>query len=68
MRVEPRVLVVAPYDKSSMKAIEKAILHSDLGITPSNDGQVIRIPFPPLTEEELALIDEHGVHGTGLNL
>jgi ribosome recycling factor len=48
---EPRVLVVAPYDKSSMKAIEKAIQHSDLGITPSNDGQVIRLVFPQLTTE-----------------
>jgi len=48
---EPRVLVVVPYDKSSMKAIEKAIMHSDLGITPSNDGQVIRLVFPQLTTE-----------------
>ncbi len=48
---EPRVLVVAPYDKSSLKAIEKAIMHSDLGITPSNDGQVIRLVFPQLTTE-----------------
>jgi ribosome recycling factor len=48
---EPRVLVVSPYDKGSMKAIEKAIQASDLGINPSNDGQVIRLTFPPLTEE-----------------
>ncbi len=48
---EPRVLVVAPYDKSSMKAIEKALMHSDLGITPSNDGQVIRLVFPQLTTD-----------------
>jgi len=48
---EPRVLVVAPYDKTSLKAIEKAIMHSDLGITPSNDGQVIRLVFPQLTTE-----------------
>ena len=48
---EPRVLVVAPYDKSSLKAIEKAIQHSDLGITPSNDGTVIRLVFPQLTTE-----------------
>jgi len=48
---EPRLLVVAPWDKSQMKAIEKAILASPLDITPSNDGNVIRIPFPPLTEE-----------------
>lgn len=48
---EPRLLVVTPYDKNSMSAIEKAIQHSDLGINPSNDGQVIRLAFPQLTEE-----------------
>jgi ribosome recycling factor len=48
---EPRVLVVSPYDKSAMKAIEKAIQQSDLGINPGNDGQVIRLTFPELTEE-----------------
>ncbi|QVK18914.1 ribosome recycling factor [Mycoplasmatota bacterium] len=48
---EARLLVVKPYDKSMVKAVEKAILSSDLGITPSNDGQVIRISFPQLTEE-----------------
>ena len=48
---EARLLVVTPYDKNSMKAIEKAIQHSDLGINPSNDGQVIRLAFPQLTEE-----------------
>jgi len=48
---EPQMLVISPYDRSAMSAIEKAILASDLGITPSNDGQVIRLPFPPLTEE-----------------
>jgi len=48
---EPRVLVISPYDKGSMKAIEKAIQASDLGINPSNDGQVVRLVFPPLTEE-----------------
>ena len=48
---EPRVLVVSPYDKSAIKAIEKAIQQSDLGINPSNDGVVIRLSFPPLTEE-----------------
>ena len=48
---EARLLVVAPYDKNSMKAIEKAIQNSDLGINPSNDGQVIRLAFPQLTEE-----------------
>ena len=59
---EPRVLVVAPYDKSSMKAIEKAIQNSDLGITPSNDGQVIRLVFPQLTTDrrkELVKVVKH---------
>jgi ribosome recycling factor len=48
---EPRVLVVHPYDKGSMKAIEKAIQLSDLGVNPSNDGSLIRLVFPVLTEE-----------------
>lgn len=45
------LLVVSPYDKGSLGAIEKAIQGSDLGINPSNDGTVIRLAFPPLTEE-----------------
>jgi ribosome recycling factor len=48
---EARLLVIQPYDKNSLKAIEKAIQNSDLGINPSNDGQVIRLSFPQLTEE-----------------
>jgi ribosome recycling factor len=48
---EPRMLVISPYDKGSMKAIEKAIQASDLGINPSNDGQVVRLVFPALTED-----------------
>jgi ribosome recycling factor len=48
---EARTLVISPYDKSSLGAIEKAIQQSDLGLTPSNDGVVIRLSFPPLTEE-----------------
>ena len=48
---EARMLVVAPYDKASIKAIERAIQLSDLGITPSNDGVVIRLNFPQLTSE-----------------
>lgn len=48
---EPQLLVIQPWDKSVMGAIEKAIMQSDLGLTPSNDGQVIRLPFPPLSEE-----------------
>ena len=46
---EPRVLVVSPFDKGALKSIEKAIQTSDLGIAPSNDGQVIRLTFPQLT-------------------
>ena len=48
---EPRLLVVQPYDKSSIATIEKALQKSEMGFNPSNDGQVIRIPIPPLTEE-----------------
>ena len=48
---DAHMLVIEPWDKSSLKAIEKAILESDLGVTPSNDGSVIRLPFPALTEE-----------------
>jgi ribosome recycling factor len=48
---EPHMLMVEPWDKTALKAIEHAIMASDLGITPSNDGSVIRLPFPPLTEE-----------------
>src|SRR6266550_5337677 len=59
---EPRLLVISPYDKGSMKAIEKAIQNSDLGINPSNDGHVIRLAFPQLTEErrkELVKVIKH---------
>jgi ribosome recycling factor len=48
---EARLLTVTPYDKSSIKAIEKAIMESDVGLTPSNDGNVIRLTIPELTEE-----------------
>jgi ribosome recycling factor len=48
---EARLMVITPYDKSSLKAIERAIQHSDLGINPGNDGIVIRLVFPQLTEE-----------------
>ena len=48
---EPRVLVIQPYDKGAMAAIEKAIQQSDLGINPSNDGQVVRLVFPELTAD-----------------
>ncbi len=48
---EPRVLLVSPWDPSVLKAAEKAILQSDVGITPINDGKSLRLTFPPLTEE-----------------
>jgi ribosome recycling factor len=48
---EPRLLVVQPYDPSQLGAIEKAIMASDLGLVPNNDGKIIRLPIPPLTEE-----------------
>jgi ribosome recycling factor len=48
---EARLLTITPYDKSSIKAIEKAILESDVGLTPSNDGNLIRLLIPELTEE-----------------
>ncbi len=59
---EARLLVIAPYDKSTLASVEKAIQASDLGITPSNDGTVIRLAFPPLTEErrkELVKVVRH---------
>ncbi len=56
---DPRLIVVSPYDKSSINAIEKAILASDLGLTPSNDGKVVRIPIPPLTEERRKELVKH---------
>lgn len=59
---EGRLLVISPYDKGLIKAIEKAVLQSDLGINPSNDGQVIRLVFPALTEErrkELVKVVRH---------
>ena len=48
---DARLLTVTPYDKSSISAIEKAVMESDLGLTPSNDGNVIRLQIPDLTEE-----------------
>jgi ribosome recycling factor len=48
---EPRLLTIQPYDKSSIKAIERAILESDVGLTPNNDGNLIRLGVPELTEE-----------------
>jgi len=48
---EPRMIVIQPFDKSSLGALEKSIRNSDLGVNPSNDGQIIRVVFPELTEE-----------------
>lgn len=48
---EPRMLTIQPYDKTLIKAIERALRESDLGLNPANDGNLIRIPLPPLTEE-----------------
>jgi ribosome recycling factor len=48
---EARMLTIKPWDKSQIKAIEKALVQSPLGLTPQNDGELIRVPMPPLTEE-----------------
>jgi ribosome recycling factor len=59
---EPRLLTVAPYDQSSIKAIEKAIEKSDIGLTPNNDGKIIRLVIPELNEErrrELVKVVRH---------
>ncbi|MCS7172137.1 MAG: ribosome recycling factor [Armatimonadetes bacterium] len=48
---EPRLLVIQPWDKSALRSIEKALLQSDLGLHPTSDGNVLRVPIPPLTEE-----------------
>jgi ribosome recycling factor len=59
---EPRMAVITPYDKSSLGAIEKAIRDSDLGVNPTNDGAIIRVVFPQLTEErrkELIKVARH---------
>jgi ribosome recycling factor len=59
---EPRLLTVQPFDPSSLKSIERAIQESDLGLTPSNDGKIIRLPIPQLTEErrkELVRVVRH---------
>ena len=53
---EPRGLVIKPYDLNAIGEIEKAILKSDLGITPSNDGKLIRLSFPPLSEEQRKIL------------
>lgn len=56
---EPRLLIIQPFDRAAMAEIEKAILKSDLGLTPNNDGKVIRIPIPALTEERRKDLVKH---------
>ncbi|MCA1823250.1 MAG: ribosome recycling factor [Mycobacteriales bacterium] len=59
---EPRMAVISPYDKNSLGAVEKAIRDSDLGVNPTNDGSIIRVVFPQLTEErrkELVKVARH---------
>lgn len=56
---EPRLLVIQPFDRTAMGEIEKAILKSDLGLTPNNDGKIIRIPIPALTEERRKELVKH---------
>jgi len=59
---EPRMAIITPYDKSSLNAIEKSIRDSDLGVNPTNDGNIIRVVFPQLTEErrrELIKVARH---------
>jgi ribosome recycling factor len=56
---DPRLIVISPYDKGAIQAIERAIQMSDLGFTPGNDGKVVRIPIPPLTEQRRKEIVKH---------
>jgi ribosome recycling factor len=64
---EPRTLVISPFDRHAIASMEKAIMSSDLGITPGNDGTVIRLSFPPLTEERrkelIKLVHHRGEEG-----
>jgi ribosome recycling factor len=64
---EPRTLVISPFDRNAIAGMEKAIMASDLGITPGNDGTVIRLSFPPLTEERrkelIKLVHHRGEEG-----
>ena len=56
---DPRLIVISPFDKSALQAIEKAIQASDLNLTPNNDGKVVRIPIPPLTEQRRKELVKH---------
>jgi len=56
---DPRMIVVSPYDQGAIGDIEKAIMKADLGLSPSNDGKVVRVPVPPLTEERRKELVKH---------
>lgn len=56
---EPRLLVIQPYDKSALHEVERAILQSDLGLVPVNDGKILRVPIPELTEERRRELVKH---------
>ena len=56
---DPRLIVISPYDKDVFQEIEKAIQKADLGLSPSNDGKVVRVPVPPLTEERRKQLVKH---------
>jgi ribosome recycling factor len=56
---DPRLIVISPYDKGIFQEIEKAILKADLGLSPANDGKVVRVPVPPLTEERRKELVKH---------
>src|ERR687895_1439786 len=56
---EPRLLVIQPFDRNALGEIERAILKSDLGLTPANDGKIIRVPIPQLTEERRKDLVKH---------
>lgn len=56
---EPRLLVIQPFDRNALSEIEKAILKSDLGLTPANDGKIVRVPIPQLTEERRKELVKH---------
>lgn len=56
---EPRLLVIQPYDRSALQEIERAILQSDLGLMPMNDGKILRVPIPELTEERRKDLVKH---------
>ena len=56
---EPRLITIQPWDKGALASIEKAILKSELGLTPNNDGKIIRVPIPPLNEERRRDLVKH---------